>query len=206
MITFDYKTELQKVPELPGVYRYFDDEDTVIYVGKAKSLKHRVSSYFSNYTRHDRKTKRLVDHIRKLEFTIVPTEYDALLLENTLIKKFQPKFNILLRDDKTYPYVIVTNEAFPRLDITRRMQDKNRGKLFGPFVNAKPMYALMDMFRQLYTVRTCNLNLSAENIAAKKFKVCLEYHLKNCKGPCVGYQSADDYEKEIEQEIGRAHV
>jgi excinuclease ABC subunit C len=199
MIKFDYKTELPKLPDLPGVYRYFDEEDTVIYVGKAKSLKNRVSSYFNNYSRHDRKTKRLVDNIRRLEYTIVPTEYDALLLENTLIKKFQPKFNILLRDDKTYPYVVVTNERFPRLEITRRMSDKNKGKMFGPFVYTKPMYALMDMFRQLYSVRSCNLNLSEENVKAGKYKVCLEFHLKNCKAPCVGYQTEEDYDGEIEQ-------
>lgn len=198
-IQFDYKTELKKVPEEPGVYRYFGDAGEVIYVGKAKNLKNRVSSYFNNYNRHDRKTKRLVQSIRKLEFTIVPTEFDALLLENTLVKQYQPRFNILLKDDKMYPFVLVTNERFPRVITTRRIEDKTRGKLYGPFVNSKAMYALLEMFSQLYTIRTCNLNLSEENINNKKFKICLEYHIGNCKGPCENLQSEEDYLKEIEQ-------
>lgn len=198
-ISFDYKTELVRVPEEPGVYRYFDDNGEVIYVGKAKNLKNRVTSYFANFNRHDRKTRRLVVSIRKLEFTIVPTEFDALLLENTLIKKYQPRYNILLRDDKMYPYVCVTNERFPRVITTRRIEDKSRGKLYGPFVNSKAMYALLEMFSQLYTIRTCNLNLAQENIDAKKFKVCLEYHIGNCKGPCENLQKEGDYMREIEQ-------
>ena len=198
-ISFDYKTELVRVPEEPGVYRYFDDNGEVIYVGKAKNLKNRVTSYFANFNRHDRKTRRLVVSIRKLEFTIVPTEFDALLLENTLIKKYQPRYNILLRDDKMYPYVCVTNERFPRVITTRRIEDKSKGKLYGPFVNSKAMYALLEMFSQLYTIRTCNLNLAQENIDAKKFKVCLEYHIGNCKGPCENLQTEGDYMREIEQ-------
>ena len=198
-ITFDYKSILPQLPEEPGVYRYFDETGEIIYVGKAKNLKNRVSSYFYNFNRHDRKTRRLVVCIRKLEFTIVPTEYDALLLENTLIKKHQPRFNILLRDDKMYPYVCVTNERFPRVITTRRMEDKSKGKLYGPFVNSKAMYALLEMFSQLYTIRTCILNLSEENVATKKFKICLEYHIGNCKGPCENRQSEEEYNKEIEQ-------
>lgn len=198
-ISFDFKTELVKVPEEPGVYRYFDDNGEVIYVGKAKNLKNRVTSYFANFNRHDRKTRRLVTSIRKLEFTIVPTEFDALLLENTLIKQYQPRYNILLRDDKMYPYVCVTNERFPRVITTRRMEDKSRGKLYGPFVNSKAMHALLEMFSQLYTIRTCNLNLSQDNIDSKKFKVCLEYHIGNCKGPCENMQTEADYLKEIDQ-------
>jgi excinuclease ABC subunit C len=198
-IQFDFKTELPLIPDDPGVYRYFDEDNEIIYVGKAKNLKNRISSYFYNFARHDRKTRRLVLTIRRLEFTIVPTEYDALLLENTLVKKHQPRFNILLRDDKMYPYLCVLNERFPRVIITRRIEDKSRGKLYGPFVNQKAMYNLLDMFSNLYTIRTCNLNLSEENIAAKKFKICLEYHLKKCKGPCEGLQNEDEYLKEIEQ-------
>ncbi len=198
MNEFDYKSALAKVPDLPGVYRYFDEEGTVIYVGKAKNLKNRVSSYFAKSNQHDRKTKRLVSQIRNLEFTIVHTEFDALLLENTLIKKFQPKFNILLRDDKMYPFICITNEAFPKI-ITIRRVDKKLGTFFGPFANQKAMYAILEMFNQLYSFRTCNLNLNEKNIQDRKFKVCLEYHIGNCKGPCEGLQSEKDYIKEIDQ-------
>lgn len=198
MNEFDYKKALTKVPELPGVYRYFDDEGTVIYVGKAKNLKNRVSSYFAKSNQHDRKTKRLVSQIRNLEFTIVNTEFDALLLENTLIKKYQPKFNILLRDDKMYPFICITNEPFPKI-ITIRRVDKKLGTFFGPFANQKAMYAILEMFNQLYSFRTCNLNLTEKNIQDKKFKICLEYHIGNCKGPCEGLQLENDYLKEIDQ-------
>ncbi|MEA5257006.1 excinuclease ABC subunit UvrC [Arcicella aquatica] len=198
MDEFDYKSALAKVPELPGVYRYFDEEGTVIYVGKAKNLKNRVSSYFAKSNQHDRKTKRLVSQIRNLEFTIVHTEFDALLLENTLIKKFQPKYNILLRDDKMYPFICVTNEPFPKI-ITIRRVDKKMGTFFGPFANQKAMYAILEMFNQLYTFRTCSLNLNHKNIQDRKFKVCLEYHIGNCKGPCEGLQPEKDYLKEIDQ-------
>jgi len=198
MTEFDYKSALAKVPELPGVYRYFDDEGTVIYVGKAKNLKNRVSSYFAKSNQHDRKTKRLVSQIRNLEFTIAHTEFDALLLENTLIKQFQPKFNILLRDDKMYPFICITNEAFPKI-ITIRRIDKKLGTFFGPFANQKAMHAILEMFNQLYSFRTCNLNLSEKNIQDRKFKVCLEYHIGNCKGPCEGLQTENDYLKEVDQ-------
>ncbi len=198
MPKFDSKAELARVPHEPGVYRYFDDRDEVIYVGKAKDLRNRVGSYFSNSNQHDRKTKRLVSQIRRLEFTIVPTEWDALLLENQLIKRFQPKFNILLRDDKTYPFICITNEPFPRV-ITVRRVDRKTGTYFGPFANSRAMYALLDMFKELYTIRSCHLNLTQENIEAGKFKVCLEFHLGNCKGPCEGRQPEAEYDAEIEQ-------
>ncbi|GAB4029514.1 excinuclease ABC subunit UvrC [Spirosoma gilvum] len=198
MPEFDYKQELTKVPHEPGVYRYFDATGEVIYVGKAKDLKNRVSSYFTNSKGHDRKTLRLVSQIRKIEFTIVHTEFDALLLENQLIKRYQPKYNILLRDDKTYPFVCVTNEHFPRV-LTTRQIDRKLGTYYGPFANLKPMYTVLDMFSQLFTIRTCNYNLAPENIAAGKYKVCLEYHIGNCKGPCEGRQSEGDYDKDIEQ-------
>ncbi|WP_420151626.1 excinuclease ABC subunit UvrC [Spirosoma sp.] len=198
MPEFDYRKELTKVPHEPGVYRYFDVSGEVIYVGKAKDLKNRVSSYFTNSKQHDRKTLRLVSQIRKIEFTIVHTEFDALLLENQLIKRYQPKFNILLRDDKTYPFVCVTNEHFPRVLTTRRI-DRKLGTFYGPFANLKPMYTVLDMFSQLFTIRTCNYNLAPENIEAGKYKVCLEYHIGNCKGPCEGRQTEADYGKDIEQ-------
>lgn len=199
VIKFDYKSILPLLPSEPGIYKYFDEAGTIIYVGKAKSLKNRISSYFYNFDRADKKTQKLVMTIFKMEYTIVPTEWDALLLENNLIKEHQPKYNILLRDDKTYPYICVTNERFPRVISTRRIEDREKGKLYGPYVNAKPMYALLDMFSQLYTIRTCKYNLSKENIEARKFKVCLEYHIGNCKGPCEGLQSESDYMKEIVQ-------
>ncbi|GAB3313907.1 excinuclease ABC subunit UvrC [Larkinella ripae] len=198
MAEFDYKKELAKVPHEPGVYRYFDASGEVIYVGKAKDLKNRVSSYFVKSNQHDRKTQRLVSQIRKIEFTIVHTEFDALLLENQLIKRFQPRYNILLRDDKTYPFICVTNEHFPRVQTTRRI-DRKMGTFYGPYAQLRPMYALLEMFSQIFTLRTCNLNLSPENIEAKKFKVCLEYHIGNCKGPCEGLVGEDEYLKDIDQ-------
>lgn len=197
MPDFDHKAELAKIPSEPGVYRYFSEEGEIIYVGKAKNLKNRVSSYFvKNHT--DRKTRRLVGQIRRIEFTIVHTEFDALLLENQLIKRYQPRFNILLRDDKSYPFIKVFNEPFPRVEMTRRV-DKKTGTHYGPFANIRGMYNLLDMFRELFTLRTCTLNLSQENIEAGKYKVCMEYHLKRCKGPCMNLQSAEEYEQEIAQ-------
>ncbi|MBP6386864.1 MAG: excinuclease ABC subunit C [Pseudarcicella sp.] len=196
--TFDYKSILTKIPEQPGVYRYFDKKNTIIYVGKAKNLKNRVSSYFNKNNQHDRKTKRLVSMIDRLEFTIVHTEFDALLLENTLIKKHQPRFNILLRDDKMYPFICITNERFPKIITTRKI-DKKIGTFYGPFSNQKAMYTVLEMFQSLYTVRTCSLNLSTFNIQQNKFKVCLEYHIGNCKGPCENLQTEEDYNLEIEQ-------
>jgi excinuclease ABC subunit C len=198
MIRFDYKATLPLLPNEPGIYKYFDDNEEIIYVGKAKNLKNRVSSYFYNYERADKKTQRLIQNIHKLEYTVTPSEYDALLLENTLIKEFQPKYNILLRDDKTYPYVCVTNERFPRVITTRRIEDKEKGKMYGPYVNAKAMYALLDMFTNLYTLRTCKYVLSEKNVNSGMYKVCLEYHIGNCKGPCVGLQTELDYMPEID--------
>ncbi|MBE9461149.1 excinuclease ABC subunit UvrC [Dyadobacter subterraneus] len=198
MPEFNYKEELSKIPFDPGVYRYFDDTGEVIYVGKAKSLRNRVSSYFLKSNQHDRKTKRLVSQIRRIEYTIVHTEWDALLLENQLIKQFQPKFNILLKDDKTYPFICITDERFPRVYVTREL-DKKRGTFYGPFANLRSMHTLLDMFKALYTIRSCHLHLSKENVEAGKFKVCLEYHIGNCKGPCEGLQPESDYNVEIEQ-------
>ncbi|WP_128547688.1 excinuclease ABC subunit UvrC [Larkinella soli] len=198
MAEFDYKSELAKIPHEPGVYRYFDAGGEVIYVGKAKDLKNRVSSYFVKSNQHDRKTQRLVSQIRKIEFTIVNTEFDALLLENQLIKRFQPRYNILLRDDKTYPFICVTNEHFPRVITTRRI-DRKLGTFYGPYATLRPMYTLLDLFSQLFTIRTCNLNLAPENIGAKKYKVCLEYHIGNCKGPCEGLIDEPAYLKDIDQ-------
>lgn len=198
MSNFDPKSILPTLPEQPGVYRYFDETDTIIYIGKAKNLKNRVSSYFTSIQNHNTKTRKLVQQIRKIEFTIVHSEFDALLLENTLIKQYQPKYNILLRDDKTYPFICLTNEDFPRL-ITLRRIDHKVGTFFGPFANPKAMNSLLEMLHQLYPIRTCSLALKASNIEQGKFKVCLEYHIGNCKGPCEGLQSEADYLVYIDQ-------
>lgn len=198
MNSFDPKSILPSLPEEPGVYRYFDAHDTIIYIGKAKNLKNRISSYFVNPKNHDTKTRRLVQQINKLEFTIVHSEFDALLLENTLIKQFQPKYNILLRDDKTYPFICLSNERFPRL-LTARRIDHKLGTYYGPFANPKSMNALLEMLHQLFPIRTCSLALKQSSIDDGKFKVCLEYHIGNCKGPCENLQSEEDYLEYIEQ-------
>lgn len=193
------KDILHALPTQPGVYRYFDEQNTLIYIGKAKNLKNRISSYFS--TKHqDNKTKRLVQLIRRVEFTIVHSEFDALLLENTLIKQYQPRFNILLRDDKTYPFICITKERFPRI-ITKRRIDHSLGQFFGPYANPKSMQTLLEIIHQLYPIRTCTLALKKENIEAKKFKVCLEYHIGNCKGPCEDLQKENEYDQQIQQII-----
>ncbi|HEV7382751.1 MAG TPA: excinuclease ABC subunit UvrC, partial [Dyadobacter sp.] len=198
MPEFNYKEELSKIPFDPGVYRYFDETGEIIYVGKAKSLRNRVSSYFLKSNQHDRKTKRLVSQIRRIEYTIVNSEWDALLLENQLIKQLQPKFNILLKDDKTYPFICVTDERFPRVFVTRNL-DRKKGTFYGPFAQLRSMHALLDMFKALYTIRSCQLPLTKNNVEAGKFKVCLEYHIGNCKGPCEGLQAEEEYNVEIEQ-------
>ncbi len=186
------------LPDQPGVYKYFNEENELIYVGKAKSLKKRVSSYFNKNTGVNLKTKRMVKEIRKIEITLVNSEFDALLLENNLIKKSQPKYNILLRDDKTYPYLLVTKENFPRIFQTRKMIPK-RGTYYGPFASVKAMNNVLDLIRELFTIRTCKLDLSPYKIAEGKYKVCLEYHIGNCKGPCVGLQKEADYLTDLEQ-------
>ena len=206
MTDFNSKLLLPTLPEDPGVYRYFDESDTIIYIGKAKNLKNRISSYFTNQKNQDTKTRRLVQQIRRVEFTIVHSEFDALLLENTLIKQFQPKYNILLRDDKTYPFLCITKEHFPKLISTRRI-DHQAGTYFGPFANPKSMNALLELLHQLYPLRTCSLALKPANIEQGKFKVCLEYHIGNCKGPCEGLQSETIYLEYIDsiQHILKGH-
>ena len=185
------------IPDLPGVYKYFNSEGELIYVGKAKNLKKRVSSYFTK-TFTDRKTARLVSLVAKIEYTIVDSEFDALLLENSLIKQNQPRYNINLKDDKSYPYLIITKERFPKIYPTRkRIGDK--GNYYGPFASVRTMRALLELFKKTFTFRNCNLALSKENIDKQKFKVCLEFHLGNCKGPCIGLQEEKEYLEEIEQ-------
>jgi excinuclease ABC subunit C len=194
-------SELLKIlPTESGIYKFFDSQDVIIYVGKAKNLKNRVNSYFANKADLSRKTLRLVSEIRRMEYTVVNSEFDAFLLENNLIKANQPKYNILLKDDKTYPYICITNEPFPRVFPTRR-HDIEESTYFGPYASVKSMHILLDLVKKLYTIRACSLALTKENIRKKKFKVCLEYHIKNCKGGCEGLQTEEDYQQDIEQVI-----
>jgi excinuclease ABC subunit C len=187
---------IMSLPDSPGVYQYYDSEGEILYIGKAKSLKKRVSSYFTGIDRHPGKTAILVRKIRSIKFIIVDTELDALLLENNLIKKYQPQYNIRLKDDKTFPWICITNERFPRLFPTRKVI-KDGSQYFGPFANVKVMYAMLDMAKKMFPLRNCNLKLSKENIEAGKFKVCLEFHIGNCKGPCENLQTEEDYNEGI---------
>ncbi|QNH61962.1 excinuclease ABC subunit UvrC [Hymenobacter sediminicola] len=188
--------QIRQLPHRPGVYKYFDDEG-IIYVGKAIDLRKRVSSYFTKQD-HNKKTQQLVKNIKRIEFTIVDSESDAFLLENNLIKQHQPKYNILLKDGKTYPYLLLTNERFPRLIPTRNKRPGD-GRYYGPYANLTAMNVLLEMIRMLYPLRTCTYNLSPENVAAGKFKVCLEYHLGNCKGPCEAKEDEETYQQYIHQ-------
>ncbi len=198
MIPDSLKEYYRKIPDLPGVYKYFDKQNTIIYVGKAKSLKKRVASYFNKQKHENRKTSVLVKKIALIDFTVVDTEMDALLLENSLIKEFQPKYNINLKDDKTYPYIRISKERFPKVySVRRRIKD---GSLyFGPYVSSGILRVILDLIKQLYPIRNCSLNLSQKNIDAKKFKICLEYQIGNCKGPCEDLQSEEEYNESIQQ-------
>lgn len=190
------KNYIQHLPDSPGVYRFYDANDSLIYVGKAKSLKKRVSSYFNKTTGVNRKTLRLVSEIKKIEYTLSGTEFDALLLENNLIKQNQPKYNILLKDDKTFPYLCILKERFPRVISTRKYIPE-QGEYFGPYSSIVAMKNVLELIRKLYTIRTCSLPLTAANIQQKKFKVCLEYHIGNCKGPCESLQTEESYLNDI---------
>ena len=185
------------LPESPGIYQYLNAEGTIIYVGKAKNLKRRVSSYF-NREHPNGKTRVLVSKIADIRYIVVKTEEDALLLENNLIKKYRPRYNVMLKDDKTYPSICVSNEYFPRIFKTRKII-RNGSGYYGPYSHVPSMYAVLDLIKKLYPIRTCKLNLTPENINAGKFDVCLEYHIKNCKGPCIGRQSHEDYMKDIRE-------
>lgn len=186
----------KELPQDPGVYRYFDAEGTIIYVGKAKNLRKRVTSYFQTSTQHNNKTKRLIQKIASIKYAIVDTEYDALLLENNLIKKHQPRYNILLKDDKTYPYISISKERFPRIGITRNVNPKE-AHYYGPYSHGAARKNLFELLEKTFHFRTCNYNLSEENIRAKKYKVCMEYHIGKCKAPCVGFQTEEDYMTEV---------
>lgn len=192
------KETINRLPESPGVYRYYNQQDTLIYVGKAKNIRKRVTSYFTKSTGVNRKTLKLVSEINRIEYTVSNTEFDALLLENNLIKQNQPKYNILLKDDKTFPYLCILKERFPRIIYTRKYIPK-QGEYFGPFSSVVAMKNVLELVRKLYSIRTCSLSLSENNIAAQKFKVCLEFHIGNCKGPCEGLQSEAHYLEDIAQ-------
>ncbi len=194
----DLKDSISSLPDSPGIYRYYNKVGELIYVGKAKSLKKRVGSYFNKQSQYNRKTEKLVSEIERIEFTIANSEFDALLLENNFIKQNQPKYNILLKDDKTFPYLCILKERFPRIIYTRKYIPK-QGEYFGPYTSVVSMKAVLELVRQLYSIRTCSLPLSKENIEQKKFKVCLEFHIGNCKGPCEGLQEESQYLEEIAQ-------
>lgn len=189
--------KISKLPNSPGVYQYFDQTGTIIYIGKAKDLKKRVSSYFSNKRHENYKTSVLVKRIADVRHIVTPSELEALLLENSLIKEFQPKYNINLKDDKTYPFIRITTDRFPKIYPTRNPV-KDGSDYFGPYASVKMMNLVLDLAKKLYPIRNCNLNLSQENIDANKFRVCLEYHIGNCKGPCEGHQSEANYLESVQ--------
>jgi len=195
---FDYREALKKIPHKPGVYQYYDKQGTLIYIGKAKDLKNRVSSYFvkEDY-QQNAKTRVLVRKINSITFTLVDTETDAWLLENALIKKHQPRYNVLLKDDKTYPWIVIKNERFPRIFWTRKII-KDGSRYFGPYASVGMMHAILSVIKELFPLRTCNLPLTPQNINQGKFRVCLEYQIGNCKGPCQAYQTEEDYNENLE--------
>lgn len=192
-----FKKIQSSIPQEPGIYQYFDDKGKLLYVGKAKHLRNRVSSYFLS-NQHNLKTIELVQRIADIKYTIVNSEHDAFLLENELIKNYQPKYNINLKDDKTYPYIVIKNEAFPRVFLTRR-KFKDGSTYIGPFTHVFAVRELINHIQETIPLRTCTLPLTPKNIQQGKFKVCLEYHLGNCKGPCQGFQTAEDYDHSIDQ-------
>lgn len=192
----DLQVQIQILPNAPGVYQYFDEEGKMLYVGKAKNIKKRVSSYFTK--KHDSgRTRVMVKKIAKIKHIVVETEKDALLLENNIIKKHKPRYNVMLKDDKSYPWICIKKERFPRVFSTRKIF-KGSGEYYGPYTSMKTVRTLLDLFKELYSLRTCNYDLSQAKIEAEKFKVCLEYHLGNCKGPCEGLQTEEDYENNIQ--------
>ncbi|MFM2317062.1 MAG: hypothetical protein RLZZ155_1394 [Bacteroidota bacterium] len=191
------KSILKALPEKAGVYQFFEENGSILYVGKAKVLKNRVTSYFNKIKHDSIKTKLMVKKIRDIKYSVVETESDALLLEDSLIKKFKPRYNILLKDDKSYASIVIKNEPFPRVLSTRQILNDG-STYFGPYTSGKSLYSILDLIKELYPLRTCTLNLSKANIQAKKFKVCLEYHLGNCLGPCIGKQREEDYQQGIQ--------
>ena len=196
---YDYlKSIIEVLPDKPGVYQYFDKYGNYLYIGKARDLKKRVSSYFTKSNSDNYKMKMLVSRIASIKHIVVSNESDALLLENNLVKKHQPRYNVLLKDDKTFPWICVKNEPFPRVFYTRNLiQDGS--VYYGPYTSVVMVKTLLEMIRQLFPLRTCKLNLARENIERKKYKVCLEYHLGNCKAPCIDLEKQIDYSEYVKQ-------
>ncbi|MEY2904709.1 MAG: hypothetical protein RJA52_725, partial [Bacteroidota bacterium] len=198
MTTQDFKDLEPTIPQLPGIYKFIGNEEVILYVGKAKNLKNRLTSYFGNRKDRAFRTKTMVKNAKKIEFTIVETEVDALLLENSLIKKFQPRYNVMLKDDKSYSYICIKNEPFPRVFITRKII-RDGSHYFGPYTSKARIRVLLELIKQLFPLRTCSHHLTSSNIDSGKFKLCLEYHIKNCKGACEGLESEFEYLKKIDQ-------
>lgn len=196
----EVKSKVENIPTKPGIYQYINSNGKIIYVGKAKNLRNRVRSYFQQGRIVDAKTKAMISHIDDLEFIVVDSEAEALLLEDTLIKKLQPKYNVMLRDDKTYPYIKVTNEEYPRIFVTRKII-KDGSKYFGPYTDGRNMKQVLKLIRTLFMVRSCDLSLNDKQINAGKFKLCLDYHIQKCEGPCVGYILREEYRKNIDKAI-----
>lgn len=197
MTSEEFKTYRDTIPNQPGIYKYISEQEEIIYIGKAKDLKKRVCSYFSKND-HSNRIQRMVHFIKQIEFVIVDTEQDAFLLENSLIKKYQPRYNVMLKDDKTYPFICIKKEPFPRVFFTRRVI-KDGSEYLGPYTSHYNAKIVLDLMKEIFPLRTCNLNLTKQNIEAGKFKVCLEYHIKNCLGPCQSFQTSEDYDEEIVQ-------
>ncbi len=198
MTSEDFKKIADDLPVLPGVYKFLDAEGTVLYVGKARRLKQRLSSYFTSMEKHAAKTRIMLRKAVRIEYVIVDTEADALLLENSLIKKYQPRYNLMLKDGKSYSYICIKKERFPRVLITRKVV-KDGSVYFGPYTSKARIKTMLELLRRLFPLRSCSYNLSEKNIKSGKFKLCLEYHIKNCKGPCVGLESEEEYHEKIEQ-------
>lgn len=198
MTTDDFKNRVDSIPHLPGVYRFLDESDTILYVGKAKDLRNRLSNYFGDKKQLSHKTRVLTRNATRIEFTIVETEHDALLMENTLIKKFQPRYNVSLKDGKSYSYIVIKNEKFPRVFFTRKVI-RDGSQYFGPYTSKGRVKIIFDVVKKLFPLRTCSYHFSDENLKENKFKVCLEYHIKNCMGPCERLESEEDYNKKIDQ-------
>ena len=187
--------QLKTLPNSPGVYQYFDKDDTILYIGKANNLKKRVASYFTKNHEYG-KTRILVKKIASIKHIVVATETDALLLENNLIKKYQPRYNVMLKDDKTYPWICIKKEAFPKVFLTRNII-KDGSEYYGPYTSVRTVKAFLSLIKELYPLRSCAYDLSKKNIDSNKYKVCLEYHIKNCKGACEGLQTENNYLEDI---------
>lgn len=198
MTTADYQAIADTIPKQPGVYRFIDETGSILYVGKAKSLRSRTSNYFGERKDRAHRTRIMVRNAQRLEFTVVETETDALLLENALIKQYQPRYNVIMKDDKNYSYICIKKERFPRMLLTRRVV-RDGSTYFGPYISKHRLHIILDLVKQLFPLRTCTFLLSEENVKAGKFKVCLEYHIKNCNGPCEGLEDEAEYNARVEQ-------